>query len=247
MTASAHRKSRVFAVLIIVILGVAAGAMSYYHMRHLAELHGETGWRAHVFPITVDGVEITASVILFLDRLAGRKPRPLAWAAMIIGTVISLFANVLVADADVINRAVAGWPPLALLLAIKLLLGLLEDHQPGAEDSESGDDQVATEPQTGRKATNGAIVVPTTKAAQVRWMRLWEDIQVNGGTDKASRRPQPGLRAPDPACTVSRHQRSLGLVAQCNIGLWLAMPTTRLERSLRASHRPHPEGMYAVR
>ena len=49
-----------------------AGAISYSHMRQLAAAHGDTGWHAHAFPLSVDGVEIVASLVLLADYRAGR-------------------------------------------------------------------------------------------------------------------------------------------------------------------------------
>ncbi len=34
---------------------------------------GDTGWHAHAFPLSVDGVEIAASLVLLADRHAGRR------------------------------------------------------------------------------------------------------------------------------------------------------------------------------
>jgi hypothetical protein len=45
-----------------------AGALSYSHMRQLAEAHGNAGWHAHTLPLSVDGVEIVASLVLLADR-----------------------------------------------------------------------------------------------------------------------------------------------------------------------------------
>lgn len=50
-----------------------AGAISYSHMRQLAAAHGDTGWHAHAFPLSVDGVEIVAS----LDAAPDGCPGPL--------------------------------------------------------------------------------------------------------------------------------------------------------------------------
>jgi hypothetical protein len=38
-----------------------AGALSYTHMRQLAQDHGQSGWHAHAFPLSVDGIEIVAA------------------------------------------------------------------------------------------------------------------------------------------------------------------------------------------
>jgi len=72
---NAASRARAFGATILGVLGVAAGSISYFHMHQLAEHYGESGWRTHVFPITVDGVEIVASVLLFVAHVAGRKPR----------------------------------------------------------------------------------------------------------------------------------------------------------------------------
>jgi hypothetical protein len=111
----------------VATLGVIAGAVSYAHMKILAERHGETGWRAHAFPLSVDGIEIVASLVLLADRRLGRRSGWLVWAALSAGTVASVAANVAVGATDSVGRVVAGWPAFALLVAIKLMSGLV-DH-----------------------------------------------------------------------------------------------------------------------
>jgi Protein of unknown function (DUF2637) len=117
----------------VTVVGLAgvAGAISYSHMRALAAAHGEAGWQAHTFPLSVDGIEIVASLVLLADRRAGRASGWLPWAALVAGTTASLAANVAAADADVIGRVVAGWPAFALLVAVKLCSRLLEPRSGG--------------------------------------------------------------------------------------------------------------------
>jgi Protein of unknown function (DUF2637) len=112
----------------VTVVGLAgvAGAISYSHMRALAAAHGEAGWQAHTFPLSVDGIEVVASLVLLADRRAGRASGWLPWAALVAGTAASLAANVAAADADVVGRVVAGWPAFALLVAVKLCSRLLE-------------------------------------------------------------------------------------------------------------------------
>ncbi|GLL06908.1 DUF2637 domain-containing protein [Dactylosporangium matsuzakiense] len=116
----------------VTVVGLAgiAGAISYSHMTELAYVHSETGWRAHMFPLSVDGIEIVASLVLLADKRAGRHSGRLPWAALIAGTGASFAANIAVGGSDWIGRAVSGWPAFALLIAIKLLFGLL-DHPTG--------------------------------------------------------------------------------------------------------------------
>jgi hypothetical protein len=100
-------------------------------MRGLAAAHGEAGRQAHTFPLSVDGIEIVASLVLLADRRAGRSSGWLLWAALVARTSASLAANVAAANADVIGRVVAGWPAFALLVAVKLCSRLLEPRPGG--------------------------------------------------------------------------------------------------------------------
>ncbi len=95
-------------------------------MAELAWLHGEVGWRSHAFPVSVDGIEVVASLVLLAHRRAGTRAGWLPWAALVAGTAASVAANVAVGASDPVGRLVAGWPAVALLVAIKLLAGLLD-------------------------------------------------------------------------------------------------------------------------
>src|SRR5262245_66589555 len=110
----------------VTVAGLAGivGALSYSHMRQLAEAHGNAGWHAHTLPLSVDGVEIVASLVLLADRRTGHRSGWLPWAALIPGTAASLAANVATADPSTISRIIARWPPLAPLIPLKLLSGL---------------------------------------------------------------------------------------------------------------------------
>src|SRR5579859_3260498 len=110
----------------VTALAGLAGAISYSHMRQLALEHGQAGWHAHAFPLSVDGLEIVASLVLLADRRSGRRPGWLPWAALVLGTAGSLAANVATARPDLLSRIIAGCPALALLICVKLLAGVLE-------------------------------------------------------------------------------------------------------------------------
>jgi hypothetical protein len=112
----------------VAALAGLAGAISYSHMRQLAQDHGQAGWHAHAFPLSVDGLEVVASLVLLAAHRSGRRPGWLPWAALVIGTAGSLAANVATAGPGTISRVIAGWPALALLIAVKLLSGLLNNR-----------------------------------------------------------------------------------------------------------------------
>lgn len=114
-------------------LAVVAGAISFDHMRELAGYHDQTGWKSYAFPISVDGLEVVASLYLVAQRRAGRPTGWVPWVALVVGTAASLSANVAVGGADPIGRALAGWPALSMLVSVKLLFAMF--------DHESRDDQ----------------------------------------------------------------------------------------------------------
>jgi hypothetical protein len=120
----ADRAIRTAAGLAVFALALIAGAVSYSHMRILALTHGETGWRSHAFPLSVDGIEIVASLVLLADQRTGQRSGRLVWLSLAAGITASVTANVAVGATDPIGRIVAGWPALALLISVKLLEGL---------------------------------------------------------------------------------------------------------------------------
>src|SRR6185437_1294000 len=99
----------------------------------------QAGWHAHAFPLSVDGIEIVASLVLLANRRHGRRSGWLPWAALAVGTAGSLTANVATAGPDLISRIIAGWPALALLIAVKLLSGMLSEHLPSAVAADPSD------------------------------------------------------------------------------------------------------------
>ncbi|MFG1881522.1 DUF2637 domain-containing protein [Micromonospora sp. NPDC049102] len=121
---------RVLTGLTVAGLALVAGAISFSHMTELATEHGQTGWKAYAFPISVDGLEIVASLYLVAQRRAGRPTGWVPWVALVVGTVASLAANVAVGGDDPIGKALAGWPALSMLVSVKLLFSMI-DHGEG--------------------------------------------------------------------------------------------------------------------
>ena len=178
-----------------------AGAISYSHMRQLAAAHGDTGWHAYAFPLSVDGVEIVASLVLLADRRAGRKSGWLPWAALTVGTAASLAANIATADTGAVSRIIAGWPAVALLIAVKLLSGILEHRAaadqpaaalPGHPDMPSGPaDPLATRPGSdGSRADRPGGTVPGDIAALERAARAIRD-ELTGTAARSPGTPSP--------------------------------------------------------
>jgi hypothetical protein len=110
----------------VVVVAAVAAVISYTHMRHLGIQAGE-GWRADILPLSVDGMMAVASMTALERRRAGKQAGALALTALVLGVTASLAANIVsvdptLVDQRVVERVIAAWPPLALVLAFELLL-----------------------------------------------------------------------------------------------------------------------------
>jgi hypothetical protein len=178
----------------VTVVGLAgvAGAISYSHMAELARVHGEVGWRSHAFPVSVDGIEVVASLVLLAHRRAGTRAGWLPWAALVAGTAASVAANVAVGASDPVGRLVAGWPAVALLVAIKLLAGLLDARTEHVVPTESQQDPAGPV----RRSPD-----PNGPDGPVRdWV----------GTGAAGARPSAGRRDGIGTRQIERDQASIG-------------------------------------
>ncbi|MBB4932788.1 hypothetical protein F4561_003608 [Lipingzhangella halophila] len=106
----------------VLLLAAIAAVVSYAHMFELALRHGEPVWRAGLFPLSVDGMIVTASMALLSDARQGRRGGALPWTLLVVGSAASLAANVAVAAPTVWSRVIHAWPSFALMGAYELLM-----------------------------------------------------------------------------------------------------------------------------
>jgi len=78
------------------VIGVAAVAavVSYEHAYALVRAHGETGWTAHLIPLTVDGLIWASSMVMLDSARRGVPMPPLARWLLGLGIAATLAANV---------------------------------------------------------------------------------------------------------------------------------------------------------
>ncbi|MFI5884633.1 DUF2637 domain-containing protein [Streptomyces sp. NPDC051554] len=107
----------------LVVAGVAAYA-SYVHQREFALQGGADTVSASLWPLSVDGLLLLATVgLLKSTGPHTRRARGAVWAAFLLGIAVSLAANIAAAPAlEWQPVLVAGWPPVALLLSVELLV-----------------------------------------------------------------------------------------------------------------------------
>ncbi|MFD7280982.1 DUF2637 domain-containing protein [Streptomyces sp. NPDC059862] len=111
----------------LVVAGVAAYA-SYVHPRKFALQGGADSVSASLWPLSVDGLLLLATAgLLEHAEPRTRRSRWSLWSAFFLGIAVSLAANIAAAPAlEWKPVLVAGWPPVALLLSVELLV-----HRPG--------------------------------------------------------------------------------------------------------------------
>jgi hypothetical protein len=116
----------------IAVLGVAAVAAvaSYEHAYDLVRAHGESGWTAHMVPLTVGGL-IYASSMVLLDSARCKAPVPALGRWLLgLGITATLAANVAHGLGDgLAGAAVAAWPAVALVGSYELLMVITRSAQ----------------------------------------------------------------------------------------------------------------------
>lgn len=105
----------------LVVAGVAAYA-SYQHQREYAVAGGSDPIGAALWPLSVDGLLVLATVGVLKAEQLSRRGRIAVWVSFWLGIAVSLAANIAAAPTLAWKPVlVAGWPPVALLLAVELL------------------------------------------------------------------------------------------------------------------------------
>lgn len=128
-------------VLVVTIAAVAlvalvAAVASYAHVHTLAERAGE-GWRAYLSPLSVDGLLVAASMVMLVRRRAGLPAGALPWVGLVLGLGASLAANVAAAHPEWrtpwLDGVVSAWPAVALAISFELLILVVRESAPAAE------------------------------------------------------------------------------------------------------------------
>ena len=122
----------------LAVAAVAAYA-SYQHQRDFALAGGADLTTARLWPLSVDGLLVLSTAGLLRDgRRATGRARYILRAAFAAGIVVSLAANIATAPSMAwAPILVAGWPPVALLLAVELVGH--QRHRDAADQAERDD------------------------------------------------------------------------------------------------------------
>jgi hypothetical protein len=150
----------------LVVAAVAAYA-SYEHQRRFALAGGADATGARLWPLSVDGLVLLATDgLLRTDHRSGRRRRWALWAAFGFGIAVSLAANIAAPPSlEWRQELVAGWPPVALLLAVELF-GPLPD--PGRHRDRAGSADTGCRPTRDHREPAGASRRPSRERREFR-------------------------------------------------------------------------------
>lgn len=125
-----------------VLQAAIAGALSFTHIRDVALLAGQGGWKAWAYPLSVDLITVAAYRKIKRNQ-DGDSPNGVPWACFIIGLIVSLGANVVDAIANapadaknpqlILDVIVGMWPAAAFLGSTLLRHSDQPTEQPAVE------------------------------------------------------------------------------------------------------------------
>jgi hypothetical protein len=117
-------------VLIMLLIGGAAGAASFRHVHDVAAAHGQPGWLAWADAVVLELASIAAGLELRRNRRQGKSVAFPA-AVLTVAVFLSLAAQVVEAEASVIGWVAAALPALGFLTMVKIALGRADSAPPG--------------------------------------------------------------------------------------------------------------------
>ncbi len=106
----------------VLFQAVLTGSLSFSHIHDLAAAHGQSGWKAWLYPLSVDLLTVAAYRKLTAARSVS-APAGLAWCSFLLGLGASLAANILGAWQNpdrLVAVALGVWPAVAFLVCTLL-------------------------------------------------------------------------------------------------------------------------------
>jgi hypothetical protein len=128
----AERAIRWSTIAAVTAVAGVAGWVSYEHALAVVRVHGETGAVAQVYPVTVDGLIYSASMVLLDAARRGVRAPVLARWLLGCGIAATLAANVAAGlHFGPVGAIVAAWPAAALVGSYELLMLIIRSSAAG--------------------------------------------------------------------------------------------------------------------
>lgn len=152
--------------LAVFAVSTVAALLSYWHAVTVVGHHGEPGVYGHLYPATIDGLIIAASMVLLDSARRHVKAPKLAWVLIGLGIAATLGANILDGiTGGMLGSIIAAWPALAFIGAYEMIMVLIRSHAAQAEEIPVAATVAVELPQV-REATGSAVELepPSLKA-----------------------------------------------------------------------------------
>jgi hypothetical protein len=173
------------------MVAAVAAYSSFEHQRGFALRGGADATNAMLWPLSVDGLLLLATVSLLKPRHRTRRMRVAVWSAFLGCIAVSLAANIAAAPRLAWQPVlVAGWPPVALLLAVELLAHRSPSRRtettPAAPETDSAvpvwDQEAESGTETGQVITLAQVSSPTGQpnqpsAQEIMWAHVLREQQ----------------------------------------------------------------------
>lgn len=177
--------------LVVGVLGIAAFAVSFKHVVQTADRAGQTGWVAYAIAVSV---ELMALGSVSEIRRRKRRGQPARWprCVLILGVVMSLAANLAVAQSTPWGYVMAAWPSVAFLAAAGIIESRPSDRPPATAQPEPSDLPADTDQEAGASATGERPLPP----AAPQQTPAEPDTDAGPGTDDEADPTQPPQQRP---------------------------------------------------
>nr|WP_241266973.1 DUF2637 domain-containing protein [Streptomyces scabichelini] len=190
----------------MVVASVAAYA-SYVHQRAFALQGGADAVSAALWPLSVDGLLLLATVgLLKPAQHAGGRARAVVWMAFLLGIAVSLAANIAAAPALAWKPVlVAGWPPVALLFSVELLVHRSSRRERPEDGWRDQAPNLVAQPQQG-----GTDAERESFGAPERDFRGERTRETTGFRSSEAVQPKAGQKAEQIMWDYFKHERAAG-------------------------------------
>ncbi|MCP4544231.1 MAG: DUF2637 domain-containing protein [Chloroflexi bacterium] len=121
----ATRFISIVAGALVLVLAVGAFVLSYDALRDLAIDNGVNPRLAWMWPLTIDGFLLVASLAVVCNNLLGERAR-YQWTLVILFTGASVIFNVLHSPDNLLAQIIGAVPPVAMALAFELAMSQLK-------------------------------------------------------------------------------------------------------------------------
>lgn len=170
---SGDKKIRVATSVTVVILALCAGILSYDALRNLAVQAGIPPLLAILFPITIDGLILSGSLLMLFFANKGKRSA-YGFFLTALGVISSVAGNVAVSVDNLVSQLVHATSPVVLFLSIEALTILLRWRSKMAHEAakEAQAEELARELTAEESRANKAVESPTNLAEVTHESRI---------------------------------------------------------------------------